>query len=367
VLLLLLVLAARAVPAEVEDEGVTKLRTEEEEMVEDVAEVVAEVEVGAEVGRHRGGHHRHHLHPSVPSHPSHPHPKDMHVDVVVFTQQWPYTTCTDWERRRGGTCRRIDQPAWTVHGLWPNQFYRIAPGFCNSSWPFDVSQLKRIKEEMELYWPDVEVRGSPNSLWEHEWSKHGTCAVLGQVAGVTGQEGYFATGCRLARENPLSSWLEAANIFPSPDTRYTMEEVWEAVVEGAGTRPHIDCEKIGGQAYIKEVKVCYSPLLQRVDCDRIAGSREGRGGGMGSCSRWPDFLYPSSAPPGEVETPSPTLVTMVDTTPSTISSTLGTHLLSLLVVCGLVGLVLLISSTVALASCVRACKAYRSRKQYESV
>ena len=114
-----------------------------------------------------------------------------------------------------------------MHGLWPNQFYRIgkniyillliccpAPGFCNSSWPFDVSQLKGIMEEMELYWPDVEVaistmrsshfcmcgqvRGSPNSLWEHEWSKHGTCAVLGQVAGVTGQEGYFATGCRWA-------------------------------------------------------------------------------------------------------------------------------------------------------------------------
>ena len=35
--------------------------------------------------------------------------------------------------------------------------------------------------------------------------------------------------------------------------RYTTKEGWDAVVEGAGTRPHIDCEKINGEVYIKEV------------------------------------------------------------------------------------------------------------------
>ena len=33
-----------------------------------------------------------------------------------------------------------------------------------------------------------------------------------------------------------------------------MSAVWNAVLAGAGTRPHIDCEKIDGQVYIKEVR-----------------------------------------------------------------------------------------------------------------
>ena len=76
-----------------------------------------------------------------------------------------------------------------------------APSFCNSSWPFDVAVLDDIRGDMDTYWPDIEVhshcisgclaykalltypsqiRDAPNSLWDHEWSKHGTCAV-GQV------------------------------------------------------------------------------------------------------------------------------------------------------------------------------------------
>ena len=32
-----------------------------------------------------------------------------------------------------------------------------------------------------------------------------------------------------------------------------MSAVWDAVVAGAGTRPHVDCQKIQGEVYIKEV------------------------------------------------------------------------------------------------------------------
>ena len=36
--------------------------------------------------------------------------------------------------------------------------------------------------------------------------------------------------------------------------RQPLSAVWNAVLAGAGTRPHIDCEKIDGQVYIKEVR-----------------------------------------------------------------------------------------------------------------
>ena len=49
--------------------------------------------------------------------------------------------------------------------------------------------------------------------------------------------------------------------------RQPLKAVWQAVLAGAGTRPHIDCEKIDGQVYIKEVSPYYAktkkvPLFQ---------------------------------------------------------------------------------------------------------
>jgi len=226
------------------------------------------------------------------------HHADNHFDLLIFTQHWPYTTCLDWEEKRHGSCNKIGRPAWSVHGLWPTQFHKIAPSFCNASWPFDVKVLEDIRGDMDTYWPDIELRDVPNSLWEHEWSKHGTCAV-GQVDGVESEEQYFHTGCRLAGENPVSDWLTEAGISPSDTERQPLEAVWQAVLDGSGTRPHIDCEKIDGQVYIKEVKVCYNKNLVRVHCDGIKGSRKemDKTSMMGTCTRWGAFVYPSSAVP----------------------------------------------------------------------
>ena len=72
--------------------------------------------------------------------------------------------------------------------------------------------------------------------------------------------------------------------------------MWQAILEGAGRRPHIDCEKFGGEVFLKEVKFCYDRSLARVDCDgvRSEGAEEGM---VGTCLRWPSFIYPSSTFP----------------------------------------------------------------------
>ena len=33
--------------------------------------------------------------------------KDHHFDILILTQQWPFTTCLDWQRGEGHTCRDI--------------------------------------------------------------------------------------------------------------------------------------------------------------------------------------------------------------------------------------------------------------------
>lgn len=107
---------------------------------------------------------------------------------------------------------------------------------------------------------------------------------------------YFSKGCELAKENRITDWLEKAGVVPTNDDSYILEKVWDAVMNGTGgKRPHIDCVKIDGQAFISEIKVCYNKNFTRVSCDGIKSS-EG-GDMMGKCLRYDSFSYPSSAVP----------------------------------------------------------------------
>jgi len=220
--------------------------------------------------------------------------KDHHFDILILTQHWPYTTCTDWERGSGHECRDIAHANWSVHGLWPTQMGKIAPGFCNKTWKFEHKVLEPIMDEMNLYWPDVEMRDVPDSLWKHEWEKHGTCAA--QLSETSTELAYFSKGVELSKENKVTEWLKKGGVVPSDDASYSMETVWDAVLNGTkGYRPHIDCKSIDGKAFINEIKVCYTKNFTRVNCDGIKAT-EG-GDMMGTCLRYDSFSYPASVPP----------------------------------------------------------------------
>lgn len=224
------------------------------------------------------------------------HHHDHHFDLLILTQHWPYTTCLEWEDREG-SCRKIEQARWTVHGLWPTQLGKIAPNFCNNSWHFDPAVLTPIRGNLTVFWPDVEVRKTPNSLWDHEWTKHGTCAA--QLQEMDSEVKYFAKGCELAEANPVTDWLVTAGVMPNKKgTQYNMKAVWDAVMAGTGgKRPHIDCDEVEGEAYISEIKVCYDKSFNRVDCDGIKSQGMNSTASesmMGKCLRYSSFLYPST-------------------------------------------------------------------------
>ena len=52
------------------------------------------------------------------------------------------------------------------------------PFFCNSTWVFDPNGVKAIREELLQEWPNIHGSDTEDSLWKHEWEKHGTCAAL---------------------------------------------------------------------------------------------------------------------------------------------------------------------------------------------
>ena len=91
--------------------------------------------------------------------------------------------------------------------------------------------------------------------------------------------------------------------MPSDDKEYSTAQFWSAIVSAAGVRPHIDCEKVDGVAVVKEIKLCYDKSLARVDCDNIVSEKSGEHM-MGTCLRYPSFLYPATSSPGHSATAS---------------------------------------------------------------
>ena len=175
--------------------------------------------------------------------------------------------------------------------------------FCNNSWHYNHDLMDPIMDDMHRYWPDVEMRGVTDSLWSHEWVKHGTCACLNPLTSMTTQTEYFEAGVRLAEVNTVTLWLEQAGVVPSDTEIYQTSDVWDAVMKGnGGYRPQIECLNIHGQAYITEVralqsfsskrmfqlvqvKVCYDKNMTRVDCDGIVASKQVKSDMLGSCLR----------------------------------------------------------------------------------
>jgi len=227
---------------------------------------------------------------------------DNHFDLLIFTQHWPFTTCIDYENRsKKNSCSRIQDKVWSVHGLWPTQIGKIAPNFCNTTWKFEYSSVANIRSDLDVYWPDYELRAHPNSLWTHEWEKHGTCAA--QLTALGSEEKYFQAGIDLGKQIRLTEWLKEKNIVPGG--RYTKDEVYNAVIEKTKVRPHIDCEFMDGLQFIKEIKVCFSKNLTLVHCDNIIGDKTNIEGdnlnhwhnSTGSCHEDKEFLYPAKMNP----------------------------------------------------------------------
>lgn len=213
-------------------------------------------------------------------------------DIFIFTQHWPITTCIDWESKdKKNGCTAIAVPTFTVHGLWPTQFHKIAPVFCNASWHFNREAVKPIMDNLTQYWPDYEIRNEPDSLWSHEWSKHGTCAAI--LPTLDSELKYFQAGVELAMQNPIGVWLEQRNIMPGG--AYSKQEVWDTVLDNARTRPHVDCEHLDGQQYIKEIKLCFNKDLSPTDCDGIVQSSGPLGKMMGTCHEDKQVYFPDRA------------------------------------------------------------------------
>ncbi len=63
---------------------------------------------------------------------------------------------------------------------------------------FDMSKVQPIQTDLESTWPNLIAGQHEDAFWEHEWTKHGTCAE--SVPAFDGELNYFSQSVALNRQ-----------------------------------------------------------------------------------------------------------------------------------------------------------------------
>ncbi|KAG2486449.1 hypothetical protein HYH03_014896 [Edaphochlamys debaryana] len=173
-------------------------------------------------------------------------------DYLLLVREWPATFCEH------EACSSLKSGGFhfTIHGLWPEFLDGTWPQFCDASYKFDMTKLGDVKETMEKEWPSF--AGSDENFWEHEWSKHGTCAL--DV--LPSEHKYFKTVLALHAQYDLEAALAAARILPSRTASYRTADLERAVQAAHGARPQLHCS----DGALSEVWMCLDKTLRPFDC-----------------------------------------------------------------------------------------------------
>ena len=182
-------------------------------------------------------------------------------DYLELTIQWVPGACSN-----DPDCISPVPERWTVRGLKPKRARGGWPMHCctpNCPPNCHLQDLKvneRLIGDMGTQWPSLSPDSTTNEqLWEDEYCKHGTrCDDI-----MPNPEDYFKRTLQLYAE--IVARLDAAGIRPSRNSRYTFEQVEEALtVDRASYR----CTWSRGKQFLSELGVCLDKTFAVIDCPK---------------------------------------------------------------------------------------------------
>lgn len=155
---------------------------------------------------------------------------------------------------------------WTVHGAWPTKIGTDGPQYCNSSWPFNETEIAPIETELEQYWTNIEANTGLTTFWSYEWKKHGTCAV--DLEPLNNEFNYFNEAITWAKNYSIKDILAQNDIHPDGNG-YSVGQIHTAIKSTLGVTPVISCEVIGKPrvSLLSEIRLCLNKSLNLIDCD----------------------------------------------------------------------------------------------------
>lgn len=164
--------------------------------------------------------------------------------IFLQTQFWDYNPATGPDE------------SWTLHGLWSDKCRGGYQQFCNSDWEIQSAEatlrdlgLNSLVNTMSEYWKNQ--GSSDNSLWTHEFNKHGTCmSTVSPKCYNSSQPAnqnvgdFFSRAVNLYESLNTYIWLSAAGITPSINKTWTISEFSDALVSHTnGHTVYLGCDR----------------------------------------------------------------------------------------------------------------------------
>jgi len=190
---------------------------------------------------------------------------DNSWDFILFVQQWSGTVCPSTNASSPNCAARF--PFWTLHGLWPNRNNGSWPQFCPGP-KFNQHTITGFLPEMKTWWPSYAGKND-TAFWQHEWDKHGTCAINGQSGQLQTDLQYFRMALNIVNQFNAAK-LAAANIVPSKNVTYNLDDILNAITRFFGVTGVVNCNN---KQQIQEIQLCLGYSLQLVNCPTTVTTR----------------------------------------------------------------------------------------------
>ena len=188
--------------------------------------------------------------------------QDYNYDFDLLTLRWPGSVCKD-----NDSCPKHPRDKWLIHGLWPTNNNQTWPQFCCFDRKLIIKDLDPIRSDLLNNWPNLELNRGVESLWQHEWQKHGTCTKTKQIS-------YFNNTLTLYKKYPVFDWLKEAGIVPTNDKTYDVTAFDKVFADKFGKKVQLWCPTTmldvtnrSKDHKIEEIRICLSKnTTQVIDC-----------------------------------------------------------------------------------------------------
>jgi len=182
------------------------------------------------------------------------------------------TVCLDSEHTHEHKCKIPEKVStWTVHGLWPTHGSTEGPSFCNNASKFNPDEIADIRDQLDVFWPNLYTDTPDDGFWVHEWSKHGTCCQTAEA--VNTQRKYFSKGLELRQQFDILSILAKGGIVPSDTTNYKPSQFQNVLGGVLGLKPQLFCLQDEGKQYLMEIWFCVDKSFEVMNCPHKASPR----------------------------------------------------------------------------------------------
>ena len=168
-------------------------------------------------------------------------------NYYVFTVEWKPTMCLSTDCVSGYL-----STAFNIHGLWPSDTSGSYPQNCNGA---DFSVSSSVTSLLETCW--LSDSGTPQSFWEHEWQKHGTCVVPATTA-----DAFFTLVVNLYNRVGVQALLAKVGITPNDTNTYKLDTLYGAFTNKVSP----SCYKSNGEYYLETLEICYDLNYNQMDC-----------------------------------------------------------------------------------------------------